>query len=291
MQIVYHLGVHCTDNGQIFRTLARSRGIIEPDGIMLPHPDHFRPVIQSTLRSLAGAPAPAHVQEMVLDAIIAHDHPKRIVFSYPSFIGSPKLAIGENRFYPVATERTTRLRALFPQSEVQFFIGLCNPATFLPAIFARLGAEDFGAFLAQTDIEMLMWSELVERLQRAHPDCRLVVWANEDTPLIWPELIRSIAGVGPDYPLRGLHKFLFSLLSREGRLRLKAYMAAHPPDSIAKRRRVEAAFLERFALAEAVEEEIDHPAWTPERVALLTERYEEDLYRIERMEGVELMLP
>lgn len=291
MQVVYHLGVHCTDNGRIFDTLSRNRGIIEKFGVLLPHPNRFRPVIQSTTRTLNGANAPENVQEMVLDAIIEQDAPERIILSYPSFMGSVKLALGEDRFYPKGGERTARLRRLFHRSEVEFFIGICNPATFLPAVFGKLMADDFGAFIAQTDPMRLAWSDLIVRLQAANPDCRITVWSNEDTPLIWPELIHALAGLDADVPMRGLHKFVLSLLNEEGRVRLKSYLAAHPPASVAQRRRVEGAFLERFGNEDEMIDAFEHPIWTEDVIDQLTELYEDDLYRIERMPGVTLLTP
>ena len=291
MQVVYHLGVHCTDEGRIFDTLARNRGIIEQFGVLLPHPNRFRPVIQDTVRSLNGANAPENVQEMVLDAIIEQDEPKRIILSYPSFMGSVKIALGEDRFYPKAADRTSRLRRLFHRSEVEFFVGICNPATFLPAVFAKLAAEDFEAYIAQTDPMRLAWSDLILRLQAANPECPITVWSNEDTPLIWPELIHAFAGLDADVPMRGLHRFVASLLTEEGRVRLKTYLAAHPPASVAQRRRVEGAFLERFGKEDEMVDEFDHPVWTPDVVERLTELYEADLFRIERMPGVTLMTP
>ena len=55
------------------------------------------------------------------------------------------------------------------------------------------------------------------------------------------------------------------------------------------RRRIVAAFLGKFAIDEALEEEIDLPGWTDETVEELTRRYDEDLLDIARIPGVRVI--
>jgi len=49
--------------------------------------------------------------------------------------------------------------------------------------------------------------------------------------------------------------------------------------------------LRSFFLDEAVEEEIDLPDWTDETVDALTEIYDDDIERIERLSGVNFITP
>ena len=55
------------------------------------------------------------------------------------------------------------------------------------------------------------------------------------------------------------------------------------------RRRVCAAFLDKYARDDAVEEELDLPGWTEELVEELTEDYDDDIARIQHMPGVNLI--
>ena len=52
-----------------------------------------------------------------------------------------------------------------------------------------------------------------------------------------------------------------------------------------------AAFLDKFALDEEIEEELDMPGWTEELVAELTEVYDEDVLAIQRIPGVTVLTP
>ena len=81
------------------------------------------------------------------------------------------------------------------------------------------------------------------------------------------------------------------LMQPEGMKRLRAYLASHPPKTEIQRRRILSAFLDKYAIAEEVEEEIDLPGWTEDTVAELTQKYEADLDEIARLPGVNFIAP
>ena len=58
-----------------------------------------------------------------------------------------------------------------------------------------------------------------------------------------------------------------------------------------QKRRVIAAFLDKFALDEEVVEEVDLPGWTEDLITQMTELYEEDIFVMQRLPGVEMIVP
>ena len=58
-----------------------------------------------------------------------------------------------------------------------------------------------------------------------------------------------------------------------------------------QRRRVIAAFWDKFVLEDEIEEELDMPGWTEALVDELTELYDEDMSVIQRLPGVTLIEP
>ncbi len=52
-----------------------------------------------------------------------------------------------------------------------------------------------------------------------------------------------------------------------------------------------AAFLDKFAIEEELEEELDIPGWSEEVVDTLTEIYDEDVFEISRIPGVTFISP
>ena len=73
--------------------------------------------------------------------------------------------------------------------------------------------------------------------------------------------------------------------------RFRAFLKENPTITESQKRRVMMAFLDKYALDEAMEEELDLDGWDGPYVDMLTELYEDDLEVISRMEGVRLLTP
>ena len=91
--------------------------------------------------------------------------------------------------------------------------------------------------------------------------------------------------------ISGGFDLLGQIMSAEGMKRFHSYLKSHPPRTEVQKRRIIAAFLDKYVIDDEVEEEFDLPGWTEEMVDELTELYEEDLYTIERMAGVNFIAP
>jgi hypothetical protein len=58
-----------------------------------------------------------------------------------------------------------------------------------------------------------------------------------------------------------------------------------------QKRRVIAAFLDKFAVEDAIEEELDVPGWTDDFIEHLSTAYDDDLADIQRIPLVNLITP
>jgi len=130
----------------------------------------------------------------------------------------------------------------------------------------------------------------VARIRKAVPGVPLKVWSNEDTPFIWYELLREIADHAPATRLVGRDAFLETIMLPEGLERMENYLKTHPPANEIQRRRILGAFLDKFEIEDPTQN-VTAPGWTEEYVNTLTEIYEEDLFAIERMPGVQFISP
>ncbi len=291
MDVVFHLGAHATDEGRLVRTLLDNRAILEAEGVAVPRPRHARPVLREAARAVRETGPSAALEQALIDELTTLDDPARLILDNPNFLGDVNNAIGPDSFYPLAARRANTLASLFPSHRIEFAIGIRNPATFIPAVFRAAELGEFSHFIRSIQLAALRWSELVERLLDTVPDAVVRVWANEDTPYLWSEIVRALAGVGPDVALEGLDNFIATLLTEEGFDRLHSYLESHPPLNENQRRRIIAAFLERFPREEAVMEDIELPGWNEALVEELTALYEEDLYTLARMDEVLLHVP
>lgn len=291
MQIALHLGAHCTDEDRIFKCLYRNADKLAEEGIIIPEQGRYRPVIRETLQVLKDDMPSPEMEQTILDALLDEDDAARVVLSHDAFLGVPGRAIENHELYTTIPYKAPRLRALFASSQVEFFIAIRDPATFIPAVFERAQEPDFNAFLEGADPMRLRWSDAIMRLRHAVPDAPVTVWCNEDSPLIWNEILREVSSHDQFTILDGRDDFPGELMSRGGLKRMQNYLEAHPPQNELQRRRIVAAFLDKFALDEAIEQEIDLPGWTNAYVEQLTALYDEDVEQIARIPGVTLITP
>ena len=291
MQVVFHIGAHAADRGKLLKSLFRNKGLLSKHGVVVTGPGRYRKLLQEMLGRLDGAVPSPQTRELLLDAIVDEDDPKRIILSNDSFINHPRDVLEDQILYPGTTAKVMALSNLFPDAQIEFFLGLCNPATFIPALRTLVPKLGFYELTHDVNPTTLRWSHMVRRLREANPEARLTVWCNEDTPLIWGQILREITAVGPRVRLGGDLDLMGEIMSRDGMQRFQAYLQSHPPRSDLQKRRIMAAFLDKFALPEEIEQELDAPGWTDELVAELTDLYDEDIAEIERMSGVNFIAP
>ncbi|MDP3339686.1 hypothetical protein [Frigidibacter sp.] len=291
MQVVYHLGAHSTDEERLVRGLLRAKGPLAAQGVIVPGPGRYRPVLRETMIKLKGAPASREVQEVLLDAVVDADHVERLVFSNELFICIPQKAITEGAFYPMAARKVAAMSNLFPDDECEFHMALRNPATLIPALLGRVKGLSYEEFMGSAEPMQIRWAPVVQRILAAAPGRTLTLWCNEDTPLIWPEVLRSVAGVGPDFALAADTDVLATIMTEDGLKRLDSYLASHPPANVDQRRKIVSAFLSKFAKPEELEVEVALPGWTEDLVEEITEAYDHDVAEIAAMPGVRFLAP
>ncbi|ABD55550.1 hypothetical protein [Jannaschia sp. CCS1] len=291
MQVVYHLGAPCTDADQLIMSLLKNRLRLAQAGIFVPVPGRYRAVIRDTARALKGQPAGKEVQEALLDAIVDDAQVDRLVLSDPRFVCINRLVVQGAQIWPMIERAATGLRALFPEAHVEFFIGMRDPATLIPALFKASRFSDFAEFTENMQPHAVAWSETLRRLQLAHPDCRITAWCNEDTPLLWGEILRELAGVGPEGELDGINDLAVSIMEEEGLKRMGQWFGQNPPKTEAQRRRALTAFLERYAKAGEIEETLNLPGWDEALMAEMSQSYDQDMEVIARLPGVTLLVP
>ena len=259
----------------------------------MPGPGRYRKTVVRAAQKLRGAQASGESRDVLLDAIVDDDSTQRVVLSHENFICVPGRVFENGLLYDKAEYKPLWLRQLFPGLQVEFFIGIRNPATFIPAVFRHPGQEtrDFENFLDGVNLEQVRWSDVILAIRETNPDCPLTVWCNEDTPLIWPQVIQEVSGHDPQIRVNGGFDVLGTIMKKEGMKRLRTYLGTHPPQNEIQRRRILVAFLDKYALEDEVEEELDVPGWTEALVASLTQIYEDDLDEIGRMPGVNFISP
>ena len=290
MQIVYHLGAHCTDEERLLKCLLRNRDALLQQGISIPGPARYRNLLRDTAIHLKGQPAPPEMQDTVLGEILDGETPGRMVLSWENFLSYPQWVL-KDTLYPAAAERVRAFANIFPDHQVEFHIALRNPAGFLPALFARQRGKSYEEFTAGIDIFALRWSEVIDRIRRDNPDVPLTVWCDEDTPLIWPEVLRGVGGYAAETRIDGVDDLLASLLGQAGLERLKSYVAGRPNVDRQQLHRIVEVFLDKFVQPGANEVDVDLPGWDQITIDDLTEIYDEDVALVAARDDITFLTP
>ena len=291
MQIIFHTGAHFTDDDRLMKCLLRNKDAFAKRGIAVPGPGKYRQLLRSTLQALRSAPPNPDARDVLLDAILDDEAADRVLLYNAHFFGIAAAAVRGGELYPAAAERMANLRKLFPGDQLEMFMAIRNPATFLPAILERNPDMTVAELMSGADPRELLWSDMLSAVRAAAPDVPITVWCNEDTPLIWAQVIRELAGLEHGEKITGGFDLLQTIMSREGMKRFRAYLHQHPDMTEMQKRRVIAAFLDKFALEDELEEELDLPGWTDTLVDEMTEIYDEDVFTIERIPGVQVISP
>ncbi len=291
MQVVFHLGAPCTDEGRLIKSLLKNRDALARQGIQVPPPSRYQGVIRDASRALKGAPASEDIQDALLDAILDETPHDRLILSNPRFICINRLVVQGAQIWPAIDREVMKLKNLFPDAATELFIGMRDPATLIPALFKSSRFGDFEEFTENMQPHAVSWSEMLTRLVQAHPDIAVTVWNNEDTPLIWGEVLRELAGCGPELPLDGVDDLLKTIMDPAGFARFQTYLADHPVDTEVQRRRIAAAFLDKFALEDEIEEDLDVPGWTEALIEQMSDAYEADMDEVLRLPGVTYLTP
>jgi hypothetical protein len=290
MRIVYHLGAHCTDDDRLVRCLLKNRAVLAEQGIVVPAPTRYRNLLRDTVNQLRGAAASEDTQAMILDQIMDEASADRLILSWTGFLGFPGYAVKDG-LYAHGGEKLRAFTQIFPDIEAEFCLGIRNPATYLPDLRKRTQQKGHEDILDGLDPFGLHWSNAVQAILDHNPGVPLTVWCDEDTPLIWPEVLAYVSGHASDTRLDATDELLGMLLTEAGLARFHTYCREHPPQSVAHRRRIVTAFLEKFGRPERLAEEIAQPGWTDEVVEELTQSYLTDVERIARLSGVRLIEP
>ena len=290
MRIVYHLGAHCTDEERLLRCLLKNRGALAEEGIIVPGPAKYRTLLRDTAMTLKGQPATQDAQALILDQIMSENEAERLILSWDNFLGYAQGALRKG-IYSSGAERMFAFCQIFPGIEAEFHLAIRNPATFVPAVYQKQRGRSYEEFMDGVEVDNLRWSTMIASLRDINPDVPVTVWCDEDTPLLWPEVLKAVSGHSDDIELTDSDDLIASIMSADGMQRMTSYMKTHPPQNTAQRRRVVSAFLDKFVLQDQVEFEIEMEGWSEELIARTTEAYDLDVSRIMAMDGVTFLAP
>lgn len=291
MEIALHLGSHLTDETQLRDCLLANKDLLRAQGVIVPRARSYLNMIVEAANHISSGHGAPDAFKRILDAIDAPEEARRLVFSAPGLMSKVADAIEGSNFYPNAGRRLAALRHIFAGHDVEIFLAIRNPASFVPAYLGASRVLAEGATGSDIASEDLRWSRLVGVIQSTWPEAKLTIWCDEDTPFIWHRLLRLVSGGTPEGEFARSFDWFNSVMVDGGADKLAAYLAASPPVDEAHRQRVISVFLDKFCDESKLEIDVSATGWDEMRIDVLSELYEEDTDTISTMDGVTFLQP
>ena len=291
MQIAFHIGANCTNGDRLLKSILRNADALAKERIAVPGPSRYRKLIRETIQTLDGAKPAENAGDVLLDTIIENDDANRIILSNDNFMAVPNGIFNNAVFYPQAGPKIRALQRIFPDADLSLYMAIRNPVTFLQEALERSDAKSLPEYLGIMQPREIRWSDVVKRIKEAAPDIPIGIWCDEDSPLLWDQLIRGITRASDQTPLVGGFDMLSHVISREGIKLLQQNLKTSPPQTHPARHDMIAEVWETHALPDRIEDEITLPELDPSLVEQMTESYDADVERISQMKGVEVLLP
>ncbi|WP_339692976.1 hypothetical protein [Celeribacter baekdonensis] len=287
-----HIGVHFAGTTRIVESLRQNSQGFAERGIRTPPARLYRQAMTGLLERLDGLP-PIETEEIeLLDDILQGNTAKAVIMADANWASPLAEALHSDRLYPDIGTRVAPIAELFESSDLRLSMALRNPAAFVQS------AQDSGkargatnAFLRNVQPETLRWCDTVDALRSALPNVPLTLWCEEDTPLIWPRVMRQIAGLPKDATLRGGFAALRDLIQPEGLKRLQVFLAGHPPETDAQYERTVLAFLDKYGKEDALDEPCDLPGWDANVIETVTQHYEDDIAALSARNDITFIAP
>lgn len=292
MQIAIHMGAHCTDDERLLKSIMRDADHFREQGVKLPAPMKYRNLLRETLENMGQLSPASGTRETLLEAISDGDSgARRLVLGNPTFICFLKRIFEDQLFYHLIDEKLRGMRSIFAQDELSYFMGIRNPAVFIPMAFGRQEDLDYFGFIRNTEPIHLRWIHVIERMKRADPQAKITIWCHEDAPYIWGRLIREVAGLAPSTRVSGGYDMLQSLLTEEGMAAFVTHLRANPPQSEQEKHEAMGDYIRQYPGRAALPLQIDLPGWDQALIDQISAQYYADVDKIASLPGVTFLRP
>lgn len=234
----------------------------------------------------------ATVGQQLLEQLGVIKDAKKLLLNDYRIIGQEHRAFEKEMFYPRNRGLIKQIQTIFSGSNIRLFIETRSFTSFMPSCYSHMvftnNAHNFDDFLAETDPENLQWSSLIERSQGRGTKLPATTWRYEDYAYIWRDIVGAITGVKKYQDLIAPPENLDLSINLQTALLFNKYIQQYPTQTPEEFEKLKTVFLAQDLSAI---KKLASPGWSAGRIDALAHRYDDDWYYIERMDGVETILP
>jgi hypothetical protein len=162
MEIRLHIGVHRAATKHLRSILELNHDLLDAQGICLPEPASAERAFANAIKKMNINTPILEVKDALLSELTQDKEYQRIVMIDPNISGTMLRPIGKEYFYPRISTTISRIISALDGMPLRLFVGLRNPATFVPSCYSagvRTSPEiSFAAFVSEANLQGLRWS-------------------------------------------------------------------------------------------------------------------------------------
>lgn len=190
-QVILHLGAHKTASTHFSEVILSNPELARSFDVATPKKGPLREAITGQLSSIKdNADVPPALQDAARGLARGH---KTLLVMDENILGTPRNLFVGGKMYARSARRVGRAVRLFDGLPVTLMIGLRDPATFVASSWSEtLRSNAFRSFRQYLDgatAQSISWVEIIQNIQAAAPQAKLVVWRFEDYRTLLPELV------------------------------------------------------------------------------------------------------
>lgn len=288
IKIALHIGANLTDEDRLLKTALKNISVLHAQSIAVPGPGRYRKYLRRAAARASQMVPDADTRATFIDQFLDDAQANKVLLSSHNLIAPWHQVFHREAFYADTEAHLTGMDRIFEPDEIEFFLELRNPATLIPDCFAQQAEYDYDGFMRGQNPLDARWSDVVAQITDNLPDAPLTVWCNEESPIIWADIIRAYTGLDGLKKVEGEWDPLYPLLTEEGQALLTDTLAAMTPDD---KHGALAEILQKHGVPSATEQEIDLPIWSQDTVDRITDAYYRDVDLIAQLPRVRFLMP
>ena len=286
-RLVICAGAHKTASSHLQHSLLGSQAALNALGIAVIGPKAMRQDLTPFSQFLRDGMTPQVVRAGANGFLHHHGgEADTVVLMDENILGGTdrKMLLRKTRLYPWAPRRLARLLDLFEGHDVQLTLATRNPATFLPSCWSESlhhgRYDDFSEYVRGFDPARPIWTALVDRLQEACPDLKIMLWRYEDYAELGTSLFSHLLKPGAENAVQLDPKIRRAGLSQHAAEWFQA-QATRGKNTVQEAR-------QRYPKTGP---ETAYMPWPDEELAKIRASYDADLAQARARDGVTLLEP
>lgn len=288
-KLVFHLGAPSPSFEQLTFSLRKNSFLLSEHNVMVRRPGQYRTAIDNALMAQSLGQFSAADRADLMRKLTMDTTNNRVLLSNASLLEEPAQIFRGGAFYGRANEAATALRNLLPDVDMEFMLTVQNPVTMVSDLLSTMRFTTRDQFMNGLPFEAVRWSDVISKIRKANVYGEITVWAYEEAPVMWPAILRHVAGLKDSVKMEGDLDLVAPLIGAYPAKRLKEYLAKQHDLTPAARLAIIEGFLARFFDPEVAEQEIDLDDIDPDAVETISQAYEADIERCKSMEGVKVI--